>query len=426
MNEKTNSKSHWLRWVALAGLILVLLWGSCLTGAFIGPQIQGVLGRSPTDQPTAQAIEPLASPTPIPSQVLEQAEPEERLIASIYERVAPSVVHIRVVQHIEGAQIPQIEIPSIPNAPDFAFPNPPTDFYRQGEASGFVWDQQGHIVTNNHVVQDAEKVEVAFLDGTTVPAEIVGTDPDADLAVLQVDLPEEQLRPVELGDSDSVFVGQRAIAIGNPFGQEWTLTTGVISAVGRTLPSGTSQFSIPRMIQTDAAINPGNSGGPLLDSDGRVIGVNAVILTESQVSSGVGFAIPVNSLNRVVPVLIAKGRYAYAWLGIVGRDLDRDTALAMELSPDQRGALVVGVVQNSPADEAGLRESSQTTRIDGTEISIGGDIIVAVDGQPVRAMDDLVDYLVEQARPDQQVQLEILRHSETAFLDVTLVERPNQ
>jgi 2-alkenal reductase len=395
---------------------LAALTGKLHIGALPGPTAPSVAAVTPTRAPTPA---PGATPTPIPPALLEDADVEERLVASVYERVAPSVVHIRVVQHVAGVEVPRIEIPGWPE-----LPQPPPDFYRQGTGSGFVWDTEGHIITNYHVVQGAEKIKVAFLDGTRVLAEIVGSDPDSDLAVLKVDLPAERLYPVTPGDSDALFVGQRTIAIGNPFGQEWTLTTGVVSAVGRTLPSGTSQFSIPEMIQTDAAINPGNSGGPLLDREGRVIGVNTMIISQWQSSAGVGFAIPINIVKQVVPVLIEEGHYTYAWLGIKGRDLDLETALAMDLPPDQRGALVIEVTANSPADKAGLRESDETVTIDGAEVQIGGDVIVAIDDQPVTSMDDLIVYLVKKTHPGQKVVLTVLRDGDERRIEVRLGERP--
>jgi 2-alkenal reductase len=422
---------------------VVLMAGSCLAGAFLTPILSDwvslpsgrnveVVTPSPpeieetapepgsTAPPTGERS-PVDSPTPIPEDILQEAGAEEQLIASIYERVAPSVVHIRVVQRVSGTEGPRIEIPGWPEFPDM-----PEDFFSRGEGSGFVWDKNGRIVTNYHVVQGAEEVEVTFRDGTRLQARILGTDPDSDLAVLEVDRPAVLLRPVELGDSGTVFVGQRAIAIGNPFGQEWTLTTGVVSALGRTLPSGTSQFSIPEMIQTDAAINPGNSGGPLLDREGRLIGVNTLIMSQDRVSSGVGFAIPVNIVKRVVPVLVEEGEYAYAWLGIVGRELDRETALEMDLSADQRGALVVEVVEDSPAEEAGLRGSDRTVTKNGARLEIGGDVIVAVDGQTVRNIDDLIVYLVKEKRVGQEVALTVLRGGQEQEVRVTLGRRPTE
>lgn len=273
-------------------------------------------------------------------------------------------------------------------------------------------------------VQDAREVEITFLDGSALLANVVGTDPDSDLAVLKVEQAGERLQRVELGDSSRLFVGQRAIAIGNPFGQEWTLTTGVVSALGRTLPSGTSRYSIPKMIQTDAAINPGNSGGPLLDRDGRVIGVNTMIISQDRVSAGVGFAIPVNIVVRIVPTLIEQGEYTYAWLGVVGRNLDRATAVAMDLPADQRGALIIEVADDGPADAAGLQGSRDTIVRDGARLQIGGDVIIAIDAELVRTMDDLIVYLVEEASPGQTVTLTILRDGVQQEVEATLGRRP--
>ena len=413
-------------------VVVMLVSGSCLAGVLLGPQVRKLASNGeeaevapsllgPGDEAAATPFEeedrPL--PTPIPADILEEADVEERLVANIYERVAPSVVHIRVVRRVSGAERPRFEIPGWPGLPE-----DPDDFYQRGEGSGFVWDRDGHVITNYHVVQHAEEVEVTFFDGSTVSAEIVGTDPDSDLAVLRVDRSADRLFPVTLADSDEVFVGQRAMAIGNPFGQEWTLTTGVVSALGRTLPSGTSSFSIPAMIQTDAAINPGNSGGPLLDRDGRVVGVNTMILSRDQVSAGVGFAIPGRIVEQVVPVLIEEGSYTYAWLGIVGQDLERETALAMDLPADQRGALVVEVVDESPAEDAGLEGSDRRISQNGVELQVGGDIIVAIEGQPVRTMDDLIVYLVEETQPGDRVTVDILRGAREMAVEVTLGRRP--
>ena len=415
-------------------VVVMLVTGSCVAGLLLGPQVRDLAsnregteaaphplgpGNEAAATPSADEARPL--PTPIPADVLEEADVEERLVANIYERVAPSVVHIRVVRRVSGAERPRLEIPGWPGLPES-----PEDFYQRGEGSGFVWDRDGHIITNYHVVQYAEDVEATFFDGATVAADIVGTDLHSDLAVLRVDRSADRLFPVTLADSDEVFVGQRAIAIGNPFGQEWTLTTGVVSALGRTLPSGTSSFSIPAMIQTDAAINPGNSGGPLLDRDGRVIGVNTMILSRDRASAGVGFAIPGRIVERVVPVLIEEGSYTYAWLGIVGQDLERETALAMDLPADQRGALVVEVVDESPAEDAGLKGSDRRISQNGAELQVGGDIILAIEGQPVRTMDDLIVYLVEETQPGDRVTLDILRDAREMAVEVTLGRRPEE
>ncbi|HDQ72584.1 MAG TPA: PDZ domain-containing protein [Chloroflexi bacterium] len=432
MEERTFARTITLS-VIVGILVLTLMGVSCAAGLLLARPVGETLFVAQTDETVGEATAivrseqqtptaiPLTTPTPVPPERLSAAGDEEQLVANVYERVAPSVVHIRVVQRVSGSgfPFPQDESP-------FEWPMPPDDFYRQGAGSGFVWDQEGHIVTNYHVVQNAEKIEATFRDGARVLAEVIGVDPDSDLAVLQVDLPPDRLHPVTVGDSDAVFVGQRAIAIGNPFGQEWTLTTGVVSALGRTLPSGVSQFSIPEMIQTDAAINPGNSGGPLLDSAGQVIGVNVMILSGSQASAGVGFAIPVNIVKQVVPVLIEEGEYTYAWLGIAGRDMDRESALAMDLPADQWGALVIDVVEDGPAMEAGLRGADETITIDGARINIGGDVIIAVNDQPVRAMDDLITYLVKETRPGQTITLTILRSGRERQIEVELDERPRQ
>ncbi len=430
--------------IALAALALLLACGSCLGGILLAPHARDLLPLGeeprkgltrlpsevtkeivpPESTPTSAPPDPAATPTSIPPSALEEGDSEERLVADVYQRVAPSVVHIRVVQRVSGAEPPDLEIPGWPDFP--GMPDAPDDFYRQGEGSGFVWDNKGHVVTNYHVVKDAEKVEVTFFDDVTVLAEVVGGDPDSDLAVLKVDRPADQLHPVTVGNSDAVFVGQRAIAIGNPFGQEWTLTTGVVSALSRTLPSGTSQFSIPEMIQTDAAINPGNSGGPLLDRGGQVIGVNTMIMSRYRSSAGIGFAIPVSIVKRVVPELIEEGDYVYAWLGIAGRDLERNTAIEMDLPPGQRGALIIEVVEESPAEKAGLQGSDERARIDGVEVPIGGDVIIAVEDRQVSGMDDLIVYLVEETRPGQDITLVVLRDGLEERIEVTLGERPRE
>ena len=409
--------------VVLTVLVLMLMTASCLGGIFLAPRLAGelpYLAEPEGGEATAVVVAPAdeaGEPTPIPPELLGDADSEEQLVASVYQRVAPAVVHIRVVQRVAGGETH----PPVPGFPDLGDPE---DFYLEGAGSGFVWDREGHIVTNYHVVQAAEKVEVRFQDGTAVLAEVIGTDPDSDLAVLEVDLPGDRLTTVSPGDSDAVFVGQRAIAIGNPFGQEWTLTTGVVSAVGRTQPSGTSQFSIPEMIQTDAAINPGNSGGPLLDRAGNVIGVNTLIMSRERSSAGVGFAIPVNVVKQVVPALIEQGYYAYAWLGIVGQDLVRDTALAMDLPAEQRGALVLEVVEGSPADDAGLEGSTESVTIDGNDVFVGGDVITAIEGEPLRGMDDLIVYLVKETQPGDEVTMTVLRDGGEQSIEVTLGERP--
>ncbi len=351
-------------------------------------------------------------------------EAQEQVLSGIYERVLPSVVHIRVVGSADAAesfQMPDLPFdhPGLPELPEGGMP-----FRPQGEGSGFVWDTEGHIVTNNHVVADADKVTVYFADDTIAEAEVLGTDSNADLAVIKVDLPAGQLVPVEVGDSAALRVGQMAVAIGNPFGLENTMTYGIVSALGRTIDSGLSQFSIPEVIQTDAPINPGNSGGPLLDRAGRVIGINTQIVSDSGSNSGIGFAVPINIARRVVPALIADGSYDYAWLGISGQSLQPEIAALMDLPEETRGALVIEATEDGPAAAAGLRGSEETAELDGVEVPVGGDVIVSIEGLPVQSMDDLIAFLVEQTAPGDEVTLEVLREGGTNTLTVTLGTRP--
>jgi S1-C subfamily serine protease len=279
-------------------------------------------------------------------------------------------------------------------------------------------------VTNHHVVNNATDISVTFANGETISAEVLGSDPNADLAVLQVDLPASELQPVPLGDSSSLQVGQLAIAIGNPFGQEFTMTSGIISAVGRTIRSGNTLFSIPEVIQTDAPINPGNSGGPLLNRQGEVVGINTQIISRSGANSGIGFAVPINTAKQVVPTLIRGEQYEYAWLGITGRTVTPDIAEIMELSEDTKGALVIAVSEDGPAEKAGLQGTDQISNTD-EEQEIGGDIITAIDGQSIDTMDDLITYLIAETRPGDTVTLDVIHaDGQQEQIEVTLGIRP--
>ena len=354
-------------------------------------------------------------------------------LASIYEQVNPSVVHIEVVEDTAQSSTNQLQVPQIPGFPGFPFsqlPQNPTPL--RGEGSGFVWDSEGHIITNNHVAAGASKLTVIFADERAVEATVVGTDPDSDLAVLKVDVPAEALHPVQLGDSTAVRVGDLAIAIGDPFGEEGTMTVGIISALGRLLPTDLESattgpsYNIPDIIQTDAAINPGNSGGVLLNGDGQVIGVTSAIVSPSRSSSGIGFAIPAALVQEVVPALITDGHYDHPYLGISGTSLNPDLAGAMDLPADQRGALVGEVTADSPADAAGLQGSTKQVEIDGTQATVGGDVITAIDGHPVNSMDDLITNLGRYGKVGQESTLTILRNGEEQTVTVTLAARPQQ
>ncbi len=339
----------------------------------------------------------ILTPTPLPPDLLTQTDVEEQLVINVYARVAPAVVCVTAREQF-GTCI----------------------------GSGFIIDQEGHVVTNNHVAQAAADLLVTLADQHTVPAEVVGTDLGSDLAVLKIDALPEELTVVELGDSSSLQVGQRAIAIGNPFGLERTVTTGVISSLGRTLDRDDSDFRIAQVIQTDAAINPGNSGGPLLDSQGRVIGVNTAIRSLSGVNAGVGFAVPVDIVKRVVPELIASGRYRHTWLGVSGWPglISQEMIEAMELSV-QTGVLIFTVEPGGPADKAGLRGGDRQVVVSGMPMQAGGDIITAIEGSPVSRFDDLINYLATRTSVGDVVTLTIVRDGVEMQIDVTLEERPS-
>jgi 2-alkenal reductase len=289
--------------------------------------------------------------------------------------------------------------------------------------SGFVLDREGHIVTNNHVATAADSLLVTFSDEQTRPAKVVGADPGSDLAVLQVDPSNLYLSPVELGASAMLQVGQRAIAIGNPFGLERTVTLGIISSLGRTLQREDSDFLLAQVIQTDAAINPGNSGGPLLDSHGRVIGVNTAIRSQSGVNSGVGFAIPVDIVKRVVPELIARGHYRHPWLGVTGRTITAEMIEAMDL-PVMNGALLFEIQPDSPAEKAGLRGGTREVSVAGLPMLAGGDIVIAIESTAIKRFDDLINYLAVNTSVGDVIALTILRDGSQMQLDLTLEERP--
>jgi 2-alkenal reductase len=400
--------------VALVLLSLMIVFGSPWTLSSSAAPVEGDLDRSTqllpaADKPTPTAQTALQSdpPTVIGEEatlrsvtpqegapMVQDVYTEEELLIDLYERVSPSVVHIAASTGAPG---------------------------EGGTGTGWVLDTEGHIVTNNHVVEGADRIAVRFADGEIVEAELLGADADSDLAVLQVDVPADWLQPVVLGDSDKLRVGQMAIAIGNPFGFEQTMTTGIVSALGRSVRQE-SGFSLPQLIQTDAAINPGNSGGPLLDSRGRVIGVTTLIYSRSGSNSGVGFAVPVNTVRRVVPSLIKGGSYADPWVGIQGLSIDPLVAEQLSL-PVDRGALVQRVVPGGPADLAGLQATDPDLSIDDVDPAKLGDVIVAIDGEPVRGMDDLILYLSDK-RVGQKVKLTVVRDGAEQVVTLTLQERP--
>jgi len=292
-----------------------------------------------------------------------------------------------------------------------------------GIGSGFVFDKKGHIITNAHVIKDATKVVVTFLDGRSYNAEIIGIDEYTDIAVIKVNADLASLEPVSLGDSSNLKVGEPIAAIGNPFGLSGSMTSGIVSQVGRLLPTD-NQYSIPDVIQTDAAINPGNSGGPLLNMMGGVIGINTAIQSTTGSNTGVGFAIPSQTVAKIVPTLIEEGEYKHPWIGISGRDIDPDMAKVMELK-DAVGFLVITVIEDSPASKAGLIGSEKTVSVEGVDYVVGGDIILAVDGIDVRKIDDILIHLQRAKAIGDKMVLEVLRDNRTTNITIILQERPN-
>ena len=295
---------------------------------------------------------------------------------------------------------------------------------RKPVGSGFVYDILGHTITNAHVIENATKVTVTFLDGNQYNAEIIGADKFTDIAVIKVNEKPRLLHPLDIGDSSVLLVGEQVAAIGNPFGLSGSMTSGIVSQLGRLLFSPDNGFSIPDVIQTDAAINPGNSGGPLLNMKGEVIGINTAIRSSTGEFTGVGFAVPSNTIKKIVPSLIEEGKYHHPWMGITGIDIDPDLAKIRELG-NAKGFLVVTVIDGHPADDAGLQGVSKTVEIDGKEYPIDGDIIISVDGKEVRKINDLLVHLQREKSVGDEMILGVLRDGDLMHLTLTLAERPD-
>ena len=292
-----------------------------------------------------------------------------------------------------------------------------------GVGSGFVFDKKGHIITNAHVVEDAKRVVVTFLDGRSYNSEIIGVDTFTDIAVIKVNADLSLLHPIFLGDSSNLQVGEPIAAIGNPFGLSGSMTAGIVSQLGRLLPSGAG-YSIPDVIQTDAAINPGNSGGPLLNMRGEIVGINTAIQSATGEFTGVGFAIPSQTVAKIVPSLIKNGEYKHPWIGISGRDIGPDLAKVLNLN-DAVGFLVVTVIPDSPASRAGLQGSENIVERDGVQYTVGGDIILSVDGLEVRKISDILIHLQRAKSVGDEMVLEIIRDGRTTNFTIILGERPN-
>ena len=323
-------------------------------------------------------------------------------LIQLFEKAEPAVIQVNVKKiQSEGATE---EMPS-------------------GSGSGFVYDDTGHIITNNHVIDDALKITVTFLDGESYAAEIVGNDADLDLAVLKINARNSYLHHLEIGSSSELKVGQQVVAIGNPFGLSGSMTTGIVSQIGRLLPQE-SGYSIPNVIQTDAAINPGNSGGPLLNLNGEVVGINTAIQSETGNFTGVGFAIPSDTVNKVVPILIRDGGIRHPWLGVSGIDIDYELAEIRGLD-STKGFLIVSVIEGSPADIAGLMGTETRKMIDGRDVPMDGDIIIKIDGELVRKIADILVHLQMEKTIGDEMALTILRDGEIIDKTIFLGERPS-
>ena len=291
-----------------------------------------------------------------------------------------------------------------------------------GMGSGFVYSDEGYVITNQHVVQDAERVMITFLDGEAYIGNVIGTDRDLDIAVVKVEPTNTYLQPIKIGDSSKLKVGEKIAAIGNPFGLSGSMTSGIVSQMGRLLPQETG-YSIPDVIQTDAAINPGNSGGPLINMKGEVVGINTAIQSATGEFSGIGFAVPANTVKKVVPVLIQNGEFKHPWMGISGTDVDPELAEVRGLN-SSKGFLVVSVIEGSPAETAGLLGVTETKETDGREFALDGDIILSIDGETVRKISDILVHLQREKSVGDEMVLSVNRGGEILELTMVLEERP--
>ena len=371
-----------------------LLFITILTLAALACQLPGVTPLSTPQADSQLPAETVPAPVSVNPAILDGS------LTSLYQKVLPGVVSIR------------------------------TD---QGQGSGFVYDTEGHIITNQHVIDGANIVEIAFSTGFKVYGTVIGSDSDADIAIVKVDAPVEEFHPLTIGDSDTLVVGQPVVAIGNPFGLSGTMTLGIVSGLGRTQPSsqaaGGGYFSTADIIQTDAAINPGNSGGPLFNLNGEVVGINQSIRTDNfnqvtgnAVNSGVGFSVSINLVKKVAPVLISDGKYEYPYIGITSSsDLSLSEIEALDLGT-YTGAYVIEVTEGGPADLAGIRAGDTPTRVQ--RLNAGGDLITAFDSKPITTFDDLLSYLITTKSPGDTVVLTVLRDGQSVDITVTLGARP--
>jgi len=420
-----TAKPRWgVRILLVIGSTVALLWGVCILTLFFGVFVWNRDARSlpnaliRTTAAPVPAIRAVAAP---PTTAVVIATPnggdyESAVLKNIYAQVNASVVNITALS--SGSALNALGGHSFNN----------DDLLPAGGGSGFVWDEYGHIVTNQHVVDGVSQLQITFSDGSVAIAEIIGEDTSSDLAVLQIDPEGYTLQPVRRGKMEDVEVGMRVAAIGNPFGLAGSLTSGIVSAIGRSIPSS-NNFTIPASIQTDTAINPGNSGGPLLNEQGEVIGINAQIRSDVRANSGVGFALPIAIVERVVPALIQEGVYAHSYMGVSGATLSPICADDLQVDKTLRGAYVNEVKRETPAAKAGLRGGDQRSRTKYLGIcpeTIGGDVILAINDEAVSSFDDILVYLEYYTSPGDVVTLDVLRKGEAIQLEMTLAARPER
>ncbi len=420
-----TAKPRWgIRILLVVVSTVALIWGACVLTLLFGLFFWNRDARSlpnavsRTNAAPVTAIRAVAAP---PTAAIIIATPqggdyESAVLKNIYAQVNASVVNITALS--SGSALNALGGHNFNN----------DDLLPAGGGSGFVWDEYGHIVTNQHVVDGVSQLQITFSDGRVAIAEIIGEDTSSDLAVLQIDPTGYALQPVRRGKMEAVEVGMRVAAIGNPFGLAGSLTSGIVSAVGRSIPSS-NNFTIPASIQTDAAINPGNSGGPLLNEQGEVIGINAQIRSDVRANSGVGFALPIAIVERVVPALIQTGVYKHSYMGVYGTTLSPLCAADLQVDKMLRGAYVNEVNRGTPAAKAGLRggdQRSPTKYLGICPETIGGDVILAINDQAVSSFDDILVYLEYYTSPGDVVTLDVLRKGEAITLEMTLAARPER
>lgn len=423
----TPKRGLGVRVLVAVGSTLALIWSACILTLIFGVFVWTREARSGnnslihTTTTAVVSVNAIRAIAPAPTAAIVIATPEggdyeSAVLKNIYAQVNASVVNITALS--SGSALNALGEHNFND----------DDLLPASSGSGFVWDEYGHIVTNHHVVDGVSQLQVTFSDGSVTVASIIGSDVSSDLAVLQIDPEGYTLHPVRRGKMEAVEVGMRVAAIGNPFGLAGTLTSGIVSALNRSIPAR-NNFNIPASIQTDAAINPGNSGGPLLNEQGEVIGVNAQIRSDVRANSGVGFAIPIAIVERVVPALITEGAYTHSYMGVRGETVSPICADDLQLDKTLRGAYINEVIRGTPAAKAGLRggnKRSYTKYVGICPATTGGDIVLAINDEAVSSFDDILGYLEYHTSPGDVVTLRLLRGEREMNIDVTLAPRPEQ